>query len=317
MFETLVSKPVFNLLTFIYAYLPGHNFGLAIIIFTLTIRLLLWPLVKKQLHSSKAMRELQPELRRIKKETKGDRAKESELTMELYKERGINPFSSLGTAILQLPILLALFSGIKKIVVDPKAIVTYSYGFIQHTPWMVTLAGDISKLDMTLFGIVDLTRKPLEGSIFHLSTAHFYWPGIIIALASAVVQYYSSKMLMVTDQQARGLRQILREASNGTEADQAEVNAATMRMMRFLIPFMILVTTVNFACALGLYWFVSGLIQYLQQLYILGRDKEELSLATTSATVAGGEPVVAEVIPARTPKPATTSKKSGKKKRRR
>lgn len=315
MFETLVSKPVFNLLTFIYAYLPGHNLGLAIIVFTIAIRMLLWPLLKKQLHSSKKMRELQPELKRIKKETKGDRAKESEMTMQLYKEVGINPFSSLGTAILQLPILLALFSGIKKIIADPKAIVSYSYPFIQQTPWMTTLALNIDKLDKTLFGVIDLTRKPLEGSLFQLGTAKFYLPGIIIAVLSAIVQYYSSKQLMVTDTEARGLRQILKDASGGTEADQAEVNAATMRMMRYFIPFMILLTTINFACALGLYWFVSGLIQYLQQSYILGKDKEELGVA--SASIAGA-PVVAEIIPPRKQTNNTTkSGKSGKKKRRR
>lgn len=314
MFETLVSKPVFNLLTFIYAYLPGHNLGLAIIVFTFAIRMLMWPLLKKQLHSSKAMRELQPELKRIKKETKGNKQRESELTMQLYKERGINPFSSLGTAVLQLPILLALFSGIKKIIANPNAIVTYSYTFIQHAPWMMVLATNIDKLDRTLFGIVDLTRKPVEGGLF-TSNAHYYIPGLIIALLSAVVQYYSSKMLMVTDKEARGLRQILKDASSGQEADQAEVNAATMRMMRYLIPFMILITTINFACALGLYWFVSGLIQYIQQLYILGRDKEELGVATVN--IDGGAPIEAEIIPARKPSVDRPSKKSGKRKKRR
>ena len=56
----------------------------------------MWPLVKKQLHHAKAMRELQPELKKIKQATKGDRQKESMLVMELYKEKGINPFSSIG-----------------------------------------------------------------------------------------------------------------------------------------------------------------------------------------------------------------------------
>ena len=312
MFDTLVSKPLFNLLTLIYTYLPGHNLGLAIIIFTIVLRLLLWPLLKKQLHSSKAMRELQPEIKRIKLETKGDRVKESELTMQLYKERGISPFSSLGTAILQLPILIALFNGIKKIVADPNEIVKYSYGFIQNTPWMIALSANIDRLDMTLFGIIDLTRKPLEGSIFSPSTAKIYWPGIAIAILSAIVQYYSSKMLMVTDKQARGLRQILKDASTGQEADQAEVNAATMRMMRFFIPVLILMTTVNFACALGLYWFVSGLIQYVQQWYILGRDEEELE--STIAQVDGRKTIEAEIIPPK--KNKTPSKKSKKKKRR-
>ncbi len=83
MFTTIVIQPIFNLLVLIYAILPGHNFGLAIIIFTVLVRLLMWPLVKKQLHQAKAMRELQPELKRIKQATKGDRQKESTMIMQL------------------------------------------------------------------------------------------------------------------------------------------------------------------------------------------------------------------------------------------
>src|SRR6185437_10265103 len=105
MFTTYIVQPIFNLLVLIYAILPGHNFGLAIIIFTIIVRLLLWPLVKKQLHQAKAMRKLQPELKRLKKEAKGDKQKESMMLMELYKERGINPFGSIGVLIIQLPIL--------------------------------------------------------------------------------------------------------------------------------------------------------------------------------------------------------------------
>src|ERR1700747_2996873 len=91
---TLIVKPLFNLLVLIYAILPGHNFGLSLIIFTVLIRIALWPLVKKQLHQATAMRALQPELKRIKQATKGDRQKESQLLMELYKERGINPLAT-------------------------------------------------------------------------------------------------------------------------------------------------------------------------------------------------------------------------------
>jgi YidC/Oxa1 family membrane protein insertase len=47
MFETLIVQPIFNLLVLIYALIPGHNFGLAIILFTILVRLLMWPLVKK------------------------------------------------------------------------------------------------------------------------------------------------------------------------------------------------------------------------------------------------------------------------------
>lgn len=310
MFQTLVGQPIFNLLTLIYAYLPGHNFGLAIIIFTIVIRLMLWPLLKKQLHSTKAMRAIAPEIKRIKQETKGNRAEESRLTMELYKERGINPFSSLFTALLQLPILLALFGGISRIIADPMAIVTYSYTFVQNTPWMQKLATDISQLDMTLFGIIDLTRKPIEGSIFKIWDANIYWPALIIVILSAVVQFYASKMLMSTDKEARSLRQILKEASTGKEADQSEVNAATMRNMQFLVPAMILLTSIHFAAALGLYWLVSGFIQLLQQRSILGTDEVEMTTGVTEE----GEVLDAEIIAPKKPK---TKKPQSKKKRRR
>src|SRR5438067_189219 len=116
MFTTLIVKPLFNLLVLIYAVLPGHNFGLALIIFTIIIRLLLWPLVKKQLHQAKAMRKLQPELKRIKQATKGNRQKESQLLMELYKERGINPFGTFPILIVQLIVLIGLYSGLRHII---------------------------------------------------------------------------------------------------------------------------------------------------------------------------------------------------------
>jgi YidC/Oxa1 family membrane protein insertase len=80
---------MFNLLAVLYAFV--HDFGLAIILLTVVIRLLLWPLVTKQLHSQKALQELQPELQRIKAQANGDRQLEGQLTMELYKEREINP----------------------------------------------------------------------------------------------------------------------------------------------------------------------------------------------------------------------------------
>ncbi|MBX6334977.1 membrane protein insertase YidC, partial [Candidatus Saccharibacteria bacterium] len=106
LWNALIVQPIFNLLVLIYGILPGHNFGLALIILTIIVRLLMWPLIKKQLHQVKVMRKIQPELKRIKKEAAGDRRKESLLMMELYRERGINPFSTLGVLLLQIPILI-------------------------------------------------------------------------------------------------------------------------------------------------------------------------------------------------------------------
>jgi YidC/Oxa1 family membrane protein insertase len=269
MFTTFIVQPIFNLLVLIYALLPGHNFGLAIIIFTVIIRLLLWPLVKKQLRQTKAMRKLQPELTRIKKETKGDRQKESTMVMALYKEHGVNPFGSIGILLVQLPILIALYDGLRRVVLNPRQIVDFAYPALRQLPWMQTLAHNIHRFDGTLFGVVNLTKSAL-------SNGAIYWPALVIVVASAVVQYLQSKQLLVTNKNARSLRTILREASSGKEADQSELSAAVNGSTRYLIPIMVLAVTIRLASALGLYWLVGGLVAYIQQSIVLREDETEL-----------------------------------------
>lgn len=269
MFTTLIIQPIFNLLVAIYALIPGHNFGLAIIIFTIIVRILMWPLVKKQLHQAKVMRSLQPELKKIKAAAKGNRQKEALMVQELYKERGINPFGSIGVMILQIPILIGLYSGLRRVVDDPHQLVTFSYPFLQHLSWMKELAGNIHRFDHTLFGAVDLTRPALgpHGT---------YWPAMAIVAGSAVVQYFTSKQLMGNDKNAKGLRAILKEAGSGKQADQADVNAAVGKSTRFLLPAMIFLFTVNLASALSLYWLVGGVVALIQQSIVLREDTEEM-----------------------------------------
>jgi len=270
MFTTFIVQPIFNLLVLIYALIPGHNFGISIIIFTILIRLLLWPLVKKQLHQAKVMRQVQPQLKKIKADAKGDRQKESQMMMELYKERGINPLGSIGILLVQLPIFLALYSGIRRIIDDPHQIVTFAYVPLQHLPWMKQLAANIHLFDNTLFGIVDLSKSALGAG------KGIYWPAMVIVLASAIVQYYQSKQLMPTDKNARKLRHILRDAGSGKTADTSEVNAAVGKSTRYLLPVMIFMFTVSVASALSLYWLTSGVVAFWQQSRILGQDEEEM-----------------------------------------
>lgn len=273
-FTTVIIQPIFNLLVLIYALLPGHNFGLAIIIFTILIRILLWPLVKKQINHAKAMRELAPEIKKIKAAAKGDRQKESQMTMELYKEREINPFASLGILVVQLPILIGLYSGLNRIIKDPHELVTFSYSWVNHLGWMQTLAQDIHKFDDSLLGVVSLSRKAVD--------AHgIYWPALAIVAASAVLQYFQSKQLMPSSKDSRGLRQILREAGQGKQADQSEVNAAVGRGTIFLVPGMVFLFGLNFAAALPLYWLTSAAVAVFQQGRILKEDVEEADASVT------------------------------------
>lgn len=309
MFEELIVRPIFNLLVLIYAILPGHNFGLALIIFTIVVRLLMWPLVKKQLHHAKAMRALQPEIQRIKRQTKGDRQQQSLLLMQLYKEREISPFGSLGVLVVQIIILIGLYYGLVRVIADPTALITGAYGFIANLPWIRQLEADIGLFDATLFGVVELKRAAIG--------AHgIYWPAMALVVGSAVAQYYQSKQLMPSDKNGRTLRQILKEASaKGESPDQMEVQAATARSLRYVIPALVFVFTVGLASALALYWLVSGLVAFIQQARVLDRDQQELQ-AIADATETETETAASEPVRPK-PKTKTKKRKSAKHKKRR
>ena len=315
MFQTFVVQPIFNLLVAIYALIPGHNFGIALIVFTIVVRLLLWPLVKKQLHQTKITRQLQPELKRIKKEAAGDRQKESMMMLELYKKKGVNPLGSLPVLIVQMIILIGLYTGLMKVIKDSDQIYQFAYGFLQNTTWLKELAGNIKLFDNTLFGVIDLARPAIGPS-------GFYLPAFVLVAASAVMQFITSKQIMPSGKDTPKFGDILRQASDGRPADQADVNAAVGRTTIYIIPLMVFFFTVNLAAALSLYWFVGSLVAYFQQRAVLETDTEEMEAAVGDAPVKKlardvSNITEAEIIESpQNKKPSSHKKKASKKRRR-
>jgi YidC/Oxa1 family membrane protein insertase len=314
MFTVLIVKPIFNLLVLIYALLPGHNFGLSLIIFTVIIRIILWPLLKKQLHQAKAMKKLQPEIKKVKQASKGNKTKESQMLMELYKERGINPFATFPTLILQLVVLIGLYSGLRRVISNPHQLVTFAYPALQHLGWMKELSKNIHLFDETLFGVINLGRAALGKS-------GVYWPAMVLVLGSAVAQFFQSKQLLPQDKDQRGLKEILKSAGAGKQADQSEINAAVGRSTRYFLPVMIFLFTVNLASALSLYWFTGGIVAYIQQSIVLRDDESEMEdIANKPATKDVSKIPEAEVVEdaktTKNKKPSSNSKKSKKRRKR-
>ena len=276
MLTTIFVQPIFNILSLIYALLPGHNFGIAIILFTILARFVMYPLLRKQLKHTRAMREMAPEIKKIKKAAKGNRHQESLMMMELYKEKEIKPLSFIGMLVVQLVIFLALFNGLNRIVNDPMQLVDFSYTPIQSLPVMQELKENPDLFDNTLLGVIDLGRSAVDNE------AGFYLPAFLLVLGSSVTQFYQIRQTMPKEENARKLRDILKDAKSGKEPDNSEVNAAMGRNMGLFMPIIIFVITIGFPAALALYWFTSGLVAYLQQRYLLAQDE---SLMQSTAKV--------------------------------
>jgi membrane protein insertase Oxa1/YidC/SpoIIIJ len=143
---------------------------------------------------------------------------------------------------------------------------------------------------------------------------------MLIVFGSAVAQYFQAKQLMPVSDEQRGLRSILKDAGNGKQADQAEVNAAVGRSTRYLLPIMIFLFTVNIASALSLYWLTGGVVAFIQQSLVLRKDETEMEAivdkkSTTKDVADIPEAEVVETQPKAKTSSKPKSKKSSKKRR--
>lgn len=108
-FNIILYQPLLNLLILLYVYFPGHDFGVAVILLTLILRLILHPSSKKAIISQKALSSLQPKIKEIQSRFKNDKTQQTKAIMELYKKEKISPMSGCLPILLQLPILIALY----------------------------------------------------------------------------------------------------------------------------------------------------------------------------------------------------------------
>ena len=128
-FNEALARPLFNLLVFTYNTVPGHDFGIAIILVTVFLRVLLYPLSDKALKSQKALQELQPKIKEVQKKFK-NKEEQARAMMEFYKEHKVSPFSGCLPLLIQLPILIALYR-VFLTGLDPNSLSSL-YPFIQN-----------------------------------------------------------------------------------------------------------------------------------------------------------------------------------------
>ncbi len=310
--DTIIVRPITNILFFIYNYVG--DFGLAIILFVILVKLCMWPLVKRQLHQTKLMRKLQPELAQIKKNCAGNRQLESLQTMDLYKKYNVKPFRSILSLLIQLPMFIAIFGAIRVMVNVPNQdsnLDKRAYSFIKQddsrvkevidlqTKYLEEKASlDAKKADENLsedeknaletpkyefhprlFGKVNLEANPGFTSL----SAGF---ALLLALLASFVQYLTSKQLRPSGKaKGKGFRQLMKEAGEGKEVDQAEINEMTSAQMGTMMPIMLLLIMINLPGALILYYFLSNVITFIQQKIVLSKAEKEMEISADKAVL--------------------------------
>jgi YidC/Oxa1 family membrane protein insertase len=165
-FNLLIYQPLFNALVFLYSYLPGQDFGIAIIVLTVLIKFILYPLSAKGIRAQKALQEIQPKIKALQEKFKNDKEKQVRAVMEFYKKEKVNPFSSILPLLVQLPILIGLFR-----------LFTRGFG-PEQLEWLYSFVQHPGQIDTTFLGVVDLTGASVE-----------------LAVLAGIFQFIQAKML--------------------------------------------------------------------------------------------------------------------------
>ncbi len=238
-FNIIFTFPIFNALMVLYRIIG--DFGLSIIVLTLVIKLILFPLTLKQLKSMKATQALQPQMAEIRKKYAKDQMAQSRATQELYKEYGISPLvGSCLPLLIQMPVLFGLFYALSAVLRSA------------HT------VGDINKLlypfipAFSHFPNVNLTWFTFINHAWQISLGAPD-PTHILPILAAIATFIQVRM-----------------SQPKTMSTSTDAMSQQMKIMQFISPVMVLFFGWNYAAGLALYWTVSSLFAMFQQYFVTG-----------------------------------------------
>ena len=224
--------PTTNLLV-LFAQLSFSNFGIAILIFTLFMRLITWPLTRQQLQASRSMQATQPQIQAIQKKY-SDPKRRSEETMKVYREAGVSPLGCVLPMLIQMPIWFAIFQSIRfTLGSTPESLFglsqrLYSWDFLQ-------------------------TAVPLENQFLWMNMAE---PDSTLIMAVLVGGSTWVQQRMTTPPTANA------------DPQQQQMN----QTMMFMMPLMFAFFTLQFPSGLALYWFATNIVGVVLQYFYQGRE---------------------------------------------
>ncbi len=239
--DTFVYTPLYNLLVLIIDTFPGMDFGVSIILLTILVKILLLPFAIRAIRAQQAVKAIEPKVKELQEKYKDDKQLLGVELMALYKKNKVNPFSSIGLILVQIPIIFGLYyivlrAGLPEI--DP----TRLYAFIP--------VPDINP-SAYLFGVLDVASRSLP-----------------LAMAAGVAQFIQTRIALPPMPKSDG--------SN----PQAEMMQMITKQMQYIFPVIITVIAYMLSAAVALYFLTSNVFHIAQELYVRSKGiKDQSSVA--------------------------------------
>jgi YidC/Oxa1 family membrane protein insertase len=241
-FNTFFYTPLYNGLILLLDLLPWLGVGVAVILFTCIVKIILFPLSQKSVRTQLEMKNLEPELNAIKLKYKDNKQEQASKTMEIYKQKGINPFSGVILMLIQLPILFALY--------------------------YIFLRGGLPSIDKTI--LYPFVKVPDFVNMIFLGI-DIAGKSTIFAILAAVAQFFQMQLTMPkTPKKKEGEK----EAGFG-----AELAKSMSFQMKFIMPIMIFFIARSFPVVVSLYLITSSLFAIGQEVYMKSKMAKDKAVA--------------------------------------
>jgi YidC/Oxa1 family membrane protein insertase len=235
LYTAILYKPLLNVLIVLYSYVTFRDLGVAVVLLTLIVRFALWPLFHKTTRSQIVMQKIQPEIKRIQKEQKQNRVRQSELLMELYRKHNINPLSGFGLLLIQIPVIIALYQ-------------VFLSGFKDVSASLYSFVPAVSSMNHLFLGLVDLTQ-----------------PSIVLTVAAAVAQFVQGKTAGTPTKN---------EAPRDPN-EAPDTAALISKQMMFIAPVITLVVLWKLPAVVGIYWLTTTVFSIFQQAIVHAHLRSE------------------------------------------
>ncbi|MBI2409919.1 membrane protein insertase YidC [Candidatus Kaiserbacteria bacterium] len=241
-FHAVFYNPIYNALVALVAVIPNGDVGVAIILVTIVIRLVLLPFSLSAARTQRAMKELEPRLKELKEKHKGDKEKEAVQTLALYREARVNPFASILTLFIQIPILLAL------------------YWVFFYEPFPAINAARLYAF----------TPVPQLVSLQFLGLISVAGKSLVLAVLAAVTQFF----------QAQAALSGTMKPTPGTGGFQGDFQKMMGMQLKYVFPFLIGTISYTTSGAVALYFITTNLAGVVQEWHVRRTlDKEAGALA--------------------------------------
>ncbi len=241
LFQLTIQNPILNLLIWLYNVIPGNDIGIAIIVLTVIVKLVLWPFTAAQIRQQRMLQDIQPKIDEIRKRLKSDKDAQAKELMQLYKSEKVNPASSCLPLLIQLPVFIGLFEALR--------VGLAAHGLQALYPFIAQPAS----INHMFLGFVDLSK-----------------PNYTLAVLAGGIQFWQSWQIMRRPALIKHPPTEVKEAKGAKDEDMA---AIMNKQMMYIMPIVTVFIGISLSGGLTLYWLTMSFLTVGQQALFLRKPK--------------------------------------------